>query len=251
MPIFREVQSNCSCIDCHCTPGISDKDFNELTDEEKDYLNKLFQIIYFTQKEHENSDWSTKSIGTFFVKTIIMRYQSFGSDEIHDTFKPVNENVSWPDIALMYNLKNFRVLNETGNELNTPARYLEPEPCDYMDLFCSPGASKRYSIFQSCFKEVSNNYQFDEVSTFRKEDKIEKAIQSFPCQNLEKFPSCSEYCVWHKNFFETIGQGKFIQAMSYASPQRKLYKESMPNEKKTAGKANCFTKVRLLQIVSF
>ena len=56
----------------------------------------------------------------------------------------------------------------------------------------------------------------------------------FP-ETIEMLQNCSEYCAWHNNFLETIGQEELIQVMSYASPQRKVYKESIPIEKKIAG----------------
>ena len=220
-------------MDCDCTSEISNKDFNEMTDEEKTYLNKLFQFYHFIQVYYDISDWSTKIMGTFFVKKMFEPYLGF--DEIDDMFTRHNGNVSLPDIALMYNLKDFRALSKAGNKLNTPVKYTELEPCDYMDIFCTPGDTQRYSSFQSCFDEMTNNYQSNEVTAFRQEDKMEKMIQSSPCQYLEKFHICSEYCAWHKSFFGNISKDEFIQTMNYASPQRKVYKESMPIEKKIAG----------------
>ena len=224
--LFSDLQEPCGCVneDCYCSPEIIDQDYDKLNGEEKTYLDKLFQIYHFIAKKHDISNWSTKTIGTFFFKTI-MENPLLGFDEIDDTFKPQNENVSWPDIAMMYNLKDFRVLTKYGNKLSTPVRYRDP----------GSQTSERYSSFQSCIDDIFYNYQFDEVTTFRKEDKVEKAIQFSPCQNLEKFQNCSEYCAWHKNFVETIGEEEFLQAMSYASAQRKVYKEPMPIEKKMAG----------------
>ena len=233
-----------------------------MTDEEKTYLNKLLQIYHFFQIHYEISDWSTKNIGTFLVKTMVdhpnddlmnldlkeLFKNSF--DEIDDAFTQEIGNVSWPDIAMMYNLKDFRVLtmeNILGSKLSTPAKYTEPEACEVYDPNCSfdSQVSKRYSSFQSCFNEISNNYQSDKVTRFRKEDKMEKAIQSSPCQNLEKFQNCSEYCAWHNSFFGTIGEREFIQAMSFASPQRKINKKAMPDEKKMAGTVKDSKKNRL------
>ena len=232
------MKSTCGCLDCGCTPEISDKDFNDLDNEEITYLNKLLQIYYFIQDKHDIIDWSSKSIGTFFVKTVV-EHRILGFDEIDDAFTPQFGNVSWPDIAMMYNLKEFRVLTKKGNKLSTPAKYTEPEPCEIWNQSCDlySQTSERFSSFQSCFDEVINNYQPEEVTTFRTHDKIEEAIQSSPCQTLEQFKNCSEYCAWHNSFFETIGKAEFIQAMSYASPQRKIYKESMSIEKKIAGRA--------------
>ena len=42
--------------------GISDKDLNEMTDDEEAYLNKLYQIYYFIQEDNDISDWSTKKM---------------------------------------------------------------------------------------------------------------------------------------------------------------------------------------------
>ena len=187
--ICSKVISTCSCVECDCTSismelyGISDKDLNEMTNDEKAYLNKLYQIYYFIQEKIDISDWSTKNIGTFFVQTIMETINSNEYYEIDDIFTHQIGNVSWPDIAMMYNLKDFRILTEFGNKLSTPARYKDPEPCDVLDLSCSSSLIERYSPFQSCFKDqVSDNYQSDEDTIFRKEDKMEKAIQSSPCQ---------------------------------------------------------------------
>ena len=64
-------------MDCDCTSEISNKDFNEMTDEEKTYLNKLFQFYHFIQVYYDISDWSTKIMGTFFVKKMFEPYLGF------------------------------------------------------------------------------------------------------------------------------------------------------------------------------
>ena len=222
--------------DLTCPIGISDQDYEKMSFDEISYLNKIFNIYQLTDTE---IDWPTNHTGTFFVKTV-SQYPSIGIDEINDAFTPTNVNVSWPDIALMYNLKDFRILTEHGNKLNTPAKYLEV-PCADYDIWCSP-TTQRYSSFQSCFDEVLNYYQPDDITTFRKEDKMDKAIQPSPCHSFENFKNCSEYCAWHNNFLETIGQEELIQVMSYASPQRKVYKESIPIEKKIAGTVRIWKK---------
>ena len=152
-----------------------------MNSDELSNLNMILGMYRLIDEAPQIADWSTKNIGTFFVETILQYYPpiqwAVGIDEINDVFTPPNKNVSWPDIALMYNLKDFRILTKYGNKLSTPAKYTEPEPCADYDIWCSPGAVERYSSFQSCFDEVSNNYQSDGVTTFRKEDKIGKAIQ--------------------------------------------------------------------------
>ena len=216
---------------------IDDDDLANLTFEEKTYLTKLLGVFQFIDEGSDKSDWSTKNIGTFFVK-MAMEQDVEDLYEIHDAFTPPGDNVSWPDIALMYNLKDFRVL-KYESKLNTPARYKEPEPCNVDTLFCSPGSPKRYSSFQNCFRDVMGKMDeeesFDE-HTFKKEFIARKDIQPSPCSDLAKFPSCNDYCTWHEDYFKTIKKSNFLQAMSYASHQRKIVKDSIPHEKEIAGK---------------
>ena len=208
--------------------NIADKiDINELNSEEKHHLKKLLIIYYFIALEHVNTDWSTNNIGSFFIKTAVDNNVTL--HEIHDTFTPPNDTVSWPDIAVMYNLKDFRVLMESESILSTPAKYKEP--------ILESETRERYSSFQSCFETVEN--EIDETfseHTFKKEYRIRRHIQLSPCSDLEKFPSCKEYCTWHKDYFKTVHNDHFIQAMSYANYQRKVIKASMSQEKDIAGK---------------
>ena len=202
-------------------------DINELNSEEEHHLKKLLIIYYFIALEHVNTNWSTKNIGTFFIKTAVENNVTL--HEIHDTFTPPNDTVSWPDIAVMYNLKDFRVLMESESILSTPAKYKEPE--------LESKARERYSTFQSCFETVEN--EIDETfseHTFKKKYRIRRPIQLSPCSDLDKFPSCKEYCTWHKDYFSNVHNVHFIQAMSYAGYQRKVVKDSIPHEKEIAGK---------------
>ena len=214
-------------------------DINELDSEEKHHLKKLLIIYYFIALENVNTDWSTRNIGTFFIKTAMEN--GITLHEIHDTFTPPNDNVSWPDIAVMYNLKDFRVLMESESILATPAKYKELEPC--RNLSCSVGRNetgKRYSSFQRCFDNLENEedkwHHEHHEHTFKKEYISKKYVQPSPCSDLEKFPSCKEYCTWHKDYFKTVHNDHFIQAMSYASYQRKIIKDSTSQEKDIAGR---------------
>ena len=211
-------------------------DINEINSKEKHHLKKLLIIYYFIALENINTDWSTKNIGTFFIKTAMEN--GIILHEIHDTFTPSNDNVSWPDIAVMYNLKDFQVLRESESILATPANYKELEPCG--NLSCSVGGNetgKRYSSFQRCFEDIENKtHKSFHEHTFKKEYITEKYVQPSPCSDLEKFPICKEYCTWHGNYFQTIHKSNFLQAMSYAGYQRKVVKDSIPHEKEIAGK---------------
>ena len=201
-------------------------DINELNSEEEHHLKKLLIIYYFIALEHVNTDWSTKNIGTFFIKTAVENNVTL--HEIHDTFTPPNDTVSWPDIAVMYNLKDFRVLMESESILSTPANYKEPE--------LESKTRERYSTFQSCFETVENENDHKHEHIFKKEYRNKRHIQLSPCIDLEKFPSCKEYCTWHKDYFRTVHNAHFIQAMSYANYQRKIIKDSITQEKDIAGK---------------
>ena len=208
-------------------------DINELSQEEEKLLNKMFSVYSFIGLKQDKTDWSTQNIGTFFVKTAMDHH---GIDEIHDAFTPPNDNVSWPDLAMMYNLKDFRTL--IGSKLSTPAKY-KPILCEDYDFFCLPGSQERYSSFQSCFENIMGKMDEDESfdeHTFKKEFIARKDIQPSPCSDLVKFPSCIDYCTWHENYFQTIHKVNFLQAMSYASYQRKIVKDSTADEKDIAGK---------------
>ena len=81
---------------------------------------------------------------------------------------------------------------------------------------------------------MNKDESFDE-HTFKKEFIARKDIQPSPCTDLVKFPGCNDYCTWHENYFKTIHKVDFLQAMSYASHQRKIEKGSIPKEKEIAG----------------
>ena len=53
-----------------------------------------------------------------------------------------------------------------------------------------------------------------------------------PCKDLEHFPSCTQYCSWHKRFFESIDRKEFLTVMKYGSPQRKIILDAVETYEK-------------------
>ena len=53
-----------------------------------------------------------------------------------------------------------------------------------------------------------------------------------PCRDLEHYPSCTEYCIWHKNLFESIDRKEFLTIMRYGSPQRKIILDAVETHEK-------------------
>ena len=229
---------------------IDEKALEKLDEVEMNSLNGLFAMYYFIDyvKNGDKSDWSTKNIGAFFVE-MVLEAQLIENNEIDDVFTPKNDNVSLPDIATMFNLKDARVLLESRSKLNTPATYEEAEPCDYSSysfiwLGC-PSIGERYSTFQTCFDKILNETDDDgNKLIFKREEKIIRKIQPSPCLYTEMFPECKEYCTWHKNYFTKITKDAFLQVMSYASPQRKLVRDQTPIEMKMAGNLNNLLQTR-------
>ena len=114
--------------------------------------------------------------------------------------------------------------------------------------------------FVSCFKNItiSNILEFDPNSKYldiatatsfvkseliKTQDKniFDQMLDSksqrytpiFPCNEIGKYPQCSEYCMWHKNYFSKWTKKDFSTIMRYALPQRKFMLDPiLPTEKK-------------------
>ena len=96
-----------------------------------------------------------------------------------------------------------------------------------------------YDCANIYIKKMNLHYQigkgyYDEVSM------PENRFGNFssPCENLDVYSTCSEYCKWHKKFFEDWKREDFLTMMKFATPQRRiLLKPSTPDkERKLAEK---------------
>ena len=168
---------------------------------------------------------------------------------MHEVFTMPDDTVSLPDIVQMYNIKNvgaigFDDVNDSLRKRSpiTPAKYIEIETSDYdcpiWALSCSP-TTQRTSSFRACFEDVINaTYPKKEINAFSTNFYSKKPTAPSPCLNLERFPTCLEYCNWHDNYFQKMTymeRRQFIAMMGLASPQRKIYNKGSPEESSIAG----------------
>ena len=212
----------------------------EIDGDEMKCLNKLLTFLIFAEK----SDWSTNNVGSFFVKSAIMIGLKSEVEHLNDVFRLPGNNVSLPDLALLYNMKDFADFKELHqvDALSTPISYTEPITCEWWDWSCIPSAGERYSSYEDCFEEVRNKTDhengLDKFKFKGAEVKSKISFQYSPCLQLNEYPSCSEYCSWHKEFIQNISKEEFLLIMSYANPQRKITRDSILLEKKLAGVYN-------------
>ena len=115
--------------------------------------------------------------------------------------------LSLPDIALIYTAKDFRVIDtkhlEDSQQLN---QYLKDCLEDTnSDAFQGENIEKVH---------IGSKYKSGHAAL--------KYLKPSPCLNLKKTSKCSQYCTWHKHFFEDMPKREFLTLMTYARPQRKI-----------------------------
>ena len=166
-------------------------------------------------RKFKGFDWATEAIGSFFIKNLKYYWTycqlTITSNNVmklvNDLFTLPKQNLSLPNIALIYTLNNHKVIDSSN--------HIE-------------GNSQLSDYLKDCLRDVRNK------STFKKEPeyfgfgtrysihKDNQYSEPSPCQNLEKFSTCSKYCIWHKHFFGDIMKSEFLTSMTYAMPQRKI-----------------------------
>lgn len=231
---------------------------NELSYDEKSELNQLTSLFGKLSPEEESGemfDWSTLNPGTFFVKIPLNVPETKGNFDnflkaMHNVTTMPGEIVSLPDIVQMYNIKNIGAIgfDDVNDGLRkrspiTPAKYIEKanECDDYFDIFCDGTPTiERTSTFKACFEDVINTtYPKKEINAFSTDFYSKKPTAPSPCLNLDRFPTCLEYCNWHENYFykmTSMERTQFIAMMGLASPQRKVFNKGSPEESSIAGK---------------
>lgn len=216
---------------------------------EAESLNRLFGIVVIIQLESGKLDWSTENFGSSFVRYALDLGSGSVADDIaiypydiDDIFTQIGHNVSMLDIITMYNSMNVRSL-----QVSTPARYLEPEPCDYTDLFSSctyEGNQRkiRISEFTDCFEEVKavSQYLQNEHWTSLKEFGGDNDKLMLPCRNKSRFSTCAEYCTWHEIFFAKRTKQEFLTMMKYSIPQGRMAVDLTEEEAKLSGNRNVY-----------
>ena len=127
---------------------------------------------------------------------------------VNDVFTLPEQNLSLPDIALIYTANDFRVINKNNH---------------------FDGSKQLNKSLRDCLQDF-HTHTIDSKKTQNLEigsikyviDYSNKDMEPSPCLNLKKFPKCSHYCTLHKQFFEKTPLREFIMLMKYAIPQRKI-----------------------------
>ena len=172
----------------------------------------VFEELLKLKIELQNvGDWTTEAVGSLFIKNL-KGFQKKCLDitkplmDFNDLFMLPEQNLSLPDIALLYTANDFRVIDtndhyENSHQLNHSLR--------------------------DCLEHIRTN-SFDEVThvevfTHKELSNADaKYMKPSPCFNLTKFPKCNQYCRSHRHFFEKVKNSEFLTIMKYAMPQRKL-----------------------------
>ena len=157
------------------------------------------------------TDWLTKTVGSFFIKNLnvfVRKCPSFeGINQLRQLFTFQNQDLSMPMIAFLYSANDFKTHSFLTSD-------------DFFDVENDLGVEKSLKI---CISNVTSSDVFSyEAKNFRTEKiKYPKYIQPSPCMNVSKYPQCSQYCNWHSKYFKEWSKDEFITLMKYASPQRK------------------------------
>ena len=184
----------------------------------------LFKKGIFTK----NMDWSTRAVGSFFMKNL----QNFkdeweGSEnftaQLHGLFTLPKQHLSLPYIASLYSVNDFRALAID----------------EVYDIEFS-------ELMKPCIQEVESN-TFGNHTTelfFKEEVNPWNYIEPSPClDNTTRYESCNNYCKWHNTYFKELNKNDFITLMKFSTPQRKLSLSSTQAEEELAERifGNSFT----------
>ena len=217
MPLIEDVIEIIEMSDKSPAPipkGISSSEFKNIA-----YFEELLSL--------KNLDWSTEAMGSLIIKNLKnMRikcydYVNLYKKEImmpiiNDIFTIPKQNITLSDIALVYTAMDFRILSKKKVQMWTMG--LEKGQFD--------DSPQLNNYLKSCLEEVQSK-------TLEKQTTLEKYINKHigynakymepsPCFNLETFPTCKQYCTWHRNFFQEIPKNEFLTIMKYSIPQRKI-----------------------------
>ena len=198
---------------------------------DEEFLDRIIQVFRDFEIRKHSLNWSTEILGSMFVNLVLQDVR-LGVGELHDIFTMPNETVSLPDIAFMYTIMDHRSLNKLGEDMYTPSKLIE-EDCEIYDIFCDQ-ILKRVSAFQNCFKTFNNEDRDDGFYHHTLINSIHNH-KVLPCLSLTDNSECTEYCNWHRSFFEKWSMKEFITMMTFALPQRKLSKLVFASEQNLAG----------------
>ena len=231
------------------------------------YVAKLVKIytnvILNIQSKHNQFDWNTRNIGTFYINTLITYYRSVVKaahkspcdivdknliDQLHELFTLPGHNVSLPSIAHLYSIGDYRELSTNSSILVKGKKDTNAKE----EIVSPPSLVEIKASFISCFSDVTSNNSEKVVDWFH-DDKYERYDHqnykhALPCMNLEKYLNCIEYCTWHRNLFSEWKKEEFLTVMRYSSPQRKILLDPIKQyEQKIADKL--FNKYKMKDLV--
>ena len=189
-------------------------------------LQSFFRLVILYTKVAESPmafDWSSDNAGTFFIKSLLAlgKYWKFWeiiSKEamplLHALFTLPEQRASLPDIAYLYSMTDFKVMNKKILDQKIEERY--GSRTNLPELY-SPSILK-------CIQDMAEMIEKETERTYFEETvEVEKSsVSPAPCKEPNNtFPSCQEYCNWHKKFFKIISKAEFLTMMKYALPQRR------------------------------
>ena len=212
---------------------------NLTSPEEWKYFNMLVRFYTILIEKPDMFDWSTKNIGSFFIKNLLGQFMAeiwfdhycrdFHNDiqnnleNVHQMFTFHDQLVSLPDITYLHSIMDFRELS-----------------LNYSTKFASGHFSRMNfdASFKNCFDEVANTVPtINKNSYYNQHVTFEAYMNILPCAESYNYTQCLKYCTWHKEFLKDWTKEDFFTIMRYALPQRKVSLDPIvPYEKKIAEK---------------
>ena len=167
-----------------------------------------------------DTNWGTDKVGTFMIKLLNMFHMNNKCkvlekdlvDELNALFTIPGENISLIEIAYYLTINEYTELTKNSSSpQNALGSAISIKPTF---LQCFITASEKE--FQSTPDKSSSVTYYDE------EHSAISKLYKPPCQNLEEFPLCNDYCSWHERLTNKWTKSNLLNRMKYAIPQRKL-----------------------------
>ena len=169
----------------------------------------------------EDNGIAIQNYGTLFVKSIniISKYidGTFGQvfmEYLDQLFTVPKEAISLIDMSYLYSLKDLNAFKQAAEDKNT---WFPPPINVTMNVSLQSCIEKHMQAMNLNYK-TENGFFFDEMEP---ENNYENF--SSPCKELNEHQICSDYCKWHKDFFNKWKQEDFLTLMKYGVPQRSIF----------------------------
>ena len=183
------------------------------------YLTTIFEASHKT-------NWATDKVGTFIVKLLNMFHMNDKCialekdlmDTLDGLFTIPGEDISLIDLSYFLTINEVLELTKNSSRpQKAPGSAVKIKPTF---LQCFNTASKTESHSST---DKSSGYSYYDEEHFET-----SGLYKPPCQNLEEYPECIEYCSWHESLAKKWTKSKVLRLLKYAIPQRMLaIKESV------------------------